>query len=492
MITLFALLALTFSIGINAQELQEVYRNDKILIKEYESANYCNLLFIEDYDNYDNDKALFRVLTSGISSIYYVDKNLNLTNLVNIPNNMHPFLKLNNKIYGYSYNSDTNTNTYDFNMSVLDISTNNISSYLINKGIKNPYGNEFQKVIMLKNKELLFAFYTPSASSLNLYLDTIKLIKVDTNGNILVTKKFNDSIMKIDIGYIDNQILYSMYKLTSYENKKEIYFLNEETLEKEDSINTYNTFDLTAINDSIFTFFGDRGYLFYRNCAVPTNDFYIGNKNTKLIYSIISITNYAYDNVFMEWSSLMDESPVWNKIDFVNQDSIYSMFYLRKFNNQEDYYVGLGIINYKLSGDTNFVYKLLVNDSAITSILVYEIKATNDGGLLLNLKYNSKPCLAKFMPNGLVSILDIETKEKETINVYPNPAKDYINIDIEATNFNKGEIELFDMQGKLVKKDRLKGKQGNRIDVSNLNAGAYTYNVSLNGKTISGKVIIGK
>ena len=65
-------------------------------------------------------------------------------------------------------------------------------------------------------------------------------------------------------------------------------------------------------------------------------------------------------------------------------------------------------------------------------------------------------------------------------------------MDIEASNFKSSDIELFDMQGRLVKKEKLKSKQGNRINVSNLNAGAYTYNVSVNGKTISGKVIIGK
>ncbi|MDD4002304.1 MAG: T9SS type A sorting domain-containing protein [Bacteroidales bacterium] len=96
------------------------------------------------------------------------------------------------------------------------------------------------------------------------------------------------------------------------------------------------------------------------------------------------------------------------------------------------------------------------------------------------------------MPNGLASILDIETKEKETIKVYPNPAKEILYIDIDCKNFTKSEIELFDMQGKLVKKSKLNSKKENRINVSNLNSGAYNYNVSLNGKTISGKIIIGK
>ena len=89
-------------------------------------------------------------------------------------------------------------------------------------------------------------------------------------------------------------------------------------------------------------------------------------------------------------------------------------------------------------------------------------------------------------------ILCIKSGDKESIKVYPNPAKDYIYVDIEASNFKSSDIELFDMQGRLVKKEKLKSKQGNRINVSNLNAGAYTYNVSVNGKTISGKVIIGK
>jgi hypothetical protein len=34
--------------------------------------------------------------------------------------------------------------------------------------------------------------------------------------------------------------------------------------------------------------------------------------------------------------------------------------------------------------------------------------------------------------------------------------------------------------------------KGNRIDVSSISSGTYRYNVSINGKTISGKIIIGK
>ena len=85
----------------------------------------------------------------------------------------------------------------------------------------------------------------------------------------------------------------------------------------------------------------------------------------------------------------------------------------------------------------------------------------------------SNAWLLKYSPygNGYTSINDIEFNNKSSVNVYPNPAKDFINIDIESTNFKQSDIELFDMQGKLVKKAKLKSKQGNRIDVSN--SGAY-------------------
>jgi hypothetical protein len=94
------------------------------------------------------------------------------------------------------------------------------------------------------------------------------------------------------------------------------------------------------------------------------------------------------------------------------------------------------------------------------------------------------------MPNGYNSILNIETKEKVDIKVYPNPAKDYINVDFDSKNFNQAEIELYDMQGRLVKKTKLKAQKGNRIDVSSLKAGNYSYNILLNGNSFGGMMIV--
>jgi hypothetical protein len=150
------------------------------------------------------------------------------------------------------------------------------------------------------------------------------------------------------------------------------------------------------------------------------------------------------------------------------------------------------ILNFGVDGNINFDYRFIID--TLQPLQINGVKATSDGGLFATLYnlFTGTTNVIKFMPNGIISLIDIETGEKETIKVYPNPAKDYVYVDIEATNFMQSEIELFDMQGKLVKKAKLNAKQGNRIDVSNLNSGAYTYNVMLNSKTISGKIIIGK
>ena len=67
------------------------------------------------------------------------------------------------------------------------------------------------------------------------------------------------------------------------------------------------------------------------------------------------------------------------------------------------------------------------------------------------------------MPNGFVGLTNIETNEKASLKVYPNPARDFINVDIEADRFSSSEIELFDIQGRLVKKSKLNAQIGNRI-----------------------------
>jgi aminopeptidase YwaD len=75
----------------------------------------------------------------------------------------------------------------------------------------------------------------------------------------------------------------------------------------------------------------------------------------------------------------------------------------------------------------------------------------------------------------------------ESIKIYPNPAKDFLNIELpkEVKNFN---IEITDMNGRLI----LNKENETKINVSSLVNGAYLCTIKANDKIAVRKVIIGK
>ncbi len=142
-------------------------------------------------------------------------------------------------------------------------------------------------------------------------------------------------------------------------------------------------------------------------------------------------------------------------------------------------------------------YEIYRNDSLIS---ITDKLSFIDSSLVSNSEYcykiigvigNCKSDFSNIVCEKYSDLVDITLKDIG-LNVYPNPSKDFINVDIEADRFSSSEIELYDIQGRLVKKSKLNAQIGNRIDVSTLNPGAYTYRVVINGKGISGKVIIGE
>jgi photosystem II stability/assembly factor-like uncharacterized protein len=83
------------------------------------------------------------------------------------------------------------------------------------------------------------------------------------------------------------------------------------------------------------------------------------------------------------------------------------------------------------------------------------------------------------MEDPFLSINEPSTKE---LSVYPNPAADQLNIEIEG----EFEYQVFDLNGKLV----LQGKNQKQIDVSELNTGTYLIEVKLMDKTLKSKFLV--
>jgi hypothetical protein len=89
-------------------------------------------------------------------------------------------------------------------------------------------------------------------------------------------------------------------------------------------------------------------------------------------------------------------------------------------------------------------------------------------------------------PNNFVSTID-----ELMVNIFPSPASEFIAIQIGQLNNSSAEIQLYDMQGKLIATSLV--KQGSTIayfDTRLLYNGTYLIKLSGEGKTINKRVII--
>jgi hypothetical protein len=75
--------------------------------------------------------------------------------------------------------------------------------------------------------------------------------------------------------------------------------------------------------------------------------------------------------------------------------------------------------------------------------------------------------------------------EENNVQVYPNPANDYLNILIHSVNINESaRIELMDVMGRTVissQTDLFSGSQRQQLDARHLPAGTYLLQVTLDG-----------
>lgn len=75
-----------------------------------------------------------------------------------------------------------------------------------------------------------------------------------------------------------------------------------------------------------------------------------------------------------------------------------------------------------------------------------------------------------------IEFADEETLPSYYVNVFPNPAKSYINVDSNSPDVES--IEVYDINGKLVLKSKIRASEKTTIDISMLNSGTYIYKVT--------------
>ena len=82
---------------------------------------------------------------------------------------------------------------------------------------------------------------------------------------------------------------------------------------------------------------------------------------------------------------------------------------------------------------------------------------------------------------------DVNVHSLESVKVYPNPSKDFINIELPK-DIKDFHVEITDMNGRLI----INKQNEKKINVSSLANGAYLCNIKSSSQTAVRKIIIGK
>jgi hypothetical protein len=84
------------------------------------------------------------------------------------------------------------------------------------------------------------------------------------------------------------------------------------------------------------------------------------------------------------------------------------------------------------------------------------------------------------------NITNLPVVEENRTEIYPNPAFDFVNIKLTNDEY-KAEIKLYNLSGQMIYEKKI--KQNERLNLSNLNPGAYIYYLIENNKNSTGKLI---
>jgi hypothetical protein len=69
-------------------------------------------------------------------------------------------------------------------------------------------------------------------------------------------------------------------------------------------------------------------------------------------------------------------------------------------------------------------------------------------------------------------VVTIAGNDDFSLNVYPNPVKEVLNIKVNGMMKGKGTVMLLDLSGKLIERIELSGEKG-ELNLGNLSSGMY-------------------
>jgi len=171
----------------------------------------------------------------------------------------------------------------------------------------------------------------------------------------------------------------------------------------------------------------------------------------------------------------------------VAENKIYMSVFPSHYNITNDTFIYIPNANntYPLTYDnfsnTIFLYKPF-------SLMVNYLHNDTLGNDVIIPTYINKSVYYNEANTGIASNND----EMEILNIFPNPAKDYINIKMNIALESEAVFEMYDNSGILSVSDIINiGSNNKLIDIKNLKAGLYFYNIFNQYKKIaSGKLTV--
>lgn len=210
------------------------------------------------------------------------------------------------------------------------------------------------------------------------------------------------------------------------------------------------------------------------------------------------MVQYSKSSYDLQFSSFTDEYSGYcisglNSLIHINGDNYVcpkSTFSPSTLNTYVGDTINFGFYFYYWQINSETTYSWDFGDGSIDS-LPYVSHAYNTGGdytVTFVVRYkdciDSSSCVIHIdMTTNLIDLI-----EDKTLTIFPNPTKGELNL-IVKNEFKKGDLEIYDVFGKLVLKSEISSAK-TKLEMNYLSSGIYFIKVQLDEKIITRKIII--
>ncbi len=223
------------------------------------------------------------------------------------------------------------------------------------------------------------------------------------------------------------------------------------------------------------------------NCNYDVGELLLYYANTSGSYYTINLNNYLSPMLTSNPTYYIPNGLVYNYGTWANK--LYascgaSFSTATELGNTDAYYI---------SNPTDSLKNIQIADAYLTNPQVssFIIKKYSVGYLRIPIRktVGSISCLSRMAKPNNEQKSVIENK----LNIYPNPTKDILVIDLFSNQKSTGTIEIYNMEGKLVESHSIELSEGNnttQINVSSLPNAFYVVKINYNETSVSKKIEI--